>query len=224
MASRHRRLQALVLLAVLAVVLLGLVPQAVSPETLRDWIVSFGALAPAAFVGLYLAAVFIPYGTTVMTVAAGLAFGPLWGGLLTYGVTLGACLLPFAVARRLGRDWVERRVGGSRVEKYAELINRNAVLIVFYLRLIPSLPYELQNYLAGVTRIGTGGFLLATALGIGPIILVLTFLGDGLAAPGSVAFWIAAGVYLLALFGPAALVLIQRRQGRETILTELLGE
>ncbi len=202
--------------AVALLVALGLALRAgwLDPSRLQEFILSFGPLAPLVWTLLYLVAVFIPYATTVMTVAAGLAFGVVHGGLLTYGVTLFASLLPFTVARRLGRDWVERRVGGTRVEKYVELINRHAFLVFFYLRLLPTLPYEIQNHVAGVTRISYRHFLLASALGNGPILFALVFLGDGLMSPDSPRFWGAVVLYGLALLSPVVVALVRRRMGK----------
>jgi len=184
------------------------------PSRVKGFLLSFGPLAPLVWILVYLVAVFIPYATTVMTVAAGLAFGVVRGGLLTYGVTLFASLLPFTVARRLGRDWVERRVGGTRMEKYVELINRHAFLVFFYLRLLPTLPYEIQNHVAGVTRISYRHFLLASALGNGPILFVLVFLGDGMDTLGSRRFWAAVVLYALALLSPIIVALVRRRMGK----------
>ncbi len=202
--------------AAVLLVVLGLALRAgwLDPSRVRDFILSFGVLAPVVWTLLYLVAVFIPYATTVMTVAAGLAFGVVQGGLLTYGVTLFASLLPFTVARRLGRDWVERRVGGTRAEKYVELINRHAFLVLFYLRLLPTLPYEVQNHVAGITRIRYRHFLLASALGNGPILFVLAFLGDGMATPDSPRLWAAVVLYVLALLTPPALALIRKAMGK----------
>jgi uncharacterized membrane protein YdjX (TVP38/TMEM64 family) len=188
------------------------------PSRLKDLVLSFGALAPVVWALLYLVAVFIPYATTLMTVAAGLAFGVVWGSVLTYCVTLFASLLPFTVSRRLGREWVEGRVGGTKVEKYVDLINEHAFLVVFYLRLIPSVPYELQNHIAGVTRITYKQFLLASALGNGPILFVLAFLGDGLAAADSPRFWVAVGLYFLAMVSPFIVALVRRWLGKPPLL------
>ena len=208
--------------AMAALVALGLVLRAgwFDPGRVQEFILSFGVLAPVIWSFLYLAAVFIPYATTVMTVAAGLAFGVVWGAILTYGVTLFASLLPFAVSRRLGRAWVERSIGNTRVEKYVDLINRHAFLIFFYLRLLPSIPYEVQNHIAGVTRITYRHFLLASALGNGPILVILVLLGDGLAAPASPRFWIGAGLYGLALLSPVLIALTRRALGKPPLFMD----
>jgi uncharacterized membrane protein YdjX (TVP38/TMEM64 family) len=216
------RAWARILGAMVVLVAVGLVLRAgwFDPSRVKEFILSFGVLAPVIWSLLYLAAVFIPYATTVMTVAAGLAFGVVWGAILTYGVTLFASLLPFTVSRRLGRDWVEERLGNTRVERYVELINRHAFLILFYLRLIPSVPYEIQNHIAGVTRITYRHFLLASALGNGPILVILVLLGDGLATPASPRFWVAAGLYGLALLTPILIALTRRALGKPPFFTD----
>jgi uncharacterized membrane protein YdjX (TVP38/TMEM64 family) len=210
-----RVLGALVLLVLLVVAYRA---DLLDPEHLKEFVLSFGTLAPVVWALLYVVAVFIPFATAIMTVAAGLAFGAAWGSVLTFCETIFASLLPFTVSRRLGREWVEARVGGSTMKKYADLINRNAFLVFFYLRLIPSLPYELQNHIAGVTRITYRQFMLASALGIGPIILILAFLGDSLSEPGSREFWIAVGIWTAALLSPVFVALARRWLGKPPFL------
>ena len=210
--AKGRILGALLLVVLVAAFAFAVRAEMVQPEAVRDFILAFGPLAPLIYILLYLVAVFIPYATTVLTVAAGLAFGTLWGSLLTFATTLCASLLPMTVARRLGREWVERKIGAGKVRKYADFINANAFLVFFYLRLVPSLPYELQNYIAGVSRISYKQFVLASALGTGPIVLILAFFGDSLTAPESVEFWIATGIYLFVLLAPVVYLLIRRRR------------
>jgi uncharacterized membrane protein YdjX (TVP38/TMEM64 family) len=216
--GKERLLRALGALALLLALVVAYRADLLDPVTMRDFILSFGMLAPVIWILFYLVAVFIPYATTIMTVAAGLAFGAIWGAVLTFSVTIFASLLPFTVARRLGRTWVEARVGGTRLQRYSDLINRNAFLVFFYLRLIPSLPYELQNHIAGVSRITYPQFMLASVLGIGPIILILTFLGDALSEPGSRDFWIATAIWITALAAPLIVALVRRRMGKPPLL------
>ncbi len=214
-------LEVLVAVVLLTALLLGLFPEALEPEAIRHFILAFGPAAPLAFTAVYCLAVFLPYGTTLLSMAAGLAFGLVSGTVLVFVVTLFASLIPMSVARRLGRDWVEDRIGGTRVEKYADLINRNAFLVFFYLRLVPALPYEVQNYIAGISRITYRQFLLASFLGNGPIVFILVFLGDSLTDPGSPGFWLAAGIFLLALVAPPLIALALQRLGKESLWARL---
>lgn len=199
--------------AVAAALVFDLHPRALEPAEIRDFILSFGLAAPIAYAALYAVLVFIPYGTTAMTVAAGLAFGTAAGAGLTYVVTLVASLMPMTLARRIGRDWFETKIGGTRAQRLADLINRNAFWVFFYLRLLPTIPYEIQNYIAGISRIRYRQFVLASLLGNGPVVFVLAFLGDGLTEPGSPAFWLALGAFVLAMVVPPAVAYAVKRRG-----------
>jgi uncharacterized membrane protein YdjX (TVP38/TMEM64 family) len=214
-ALKQRLLAAVAVAAFVALAIAAVRAELFDPENVQEFVLQFGAIAPLVYVLLYMVAVFVPYATTVMTMAAGLAFGTVWGTLLTFSVTLFASLLPMTLARRLGRAWVERRIGATRVEKYADKINENAFLVFFYLRLVPSLPYELQNYIAGITRITYKQFVLASFLGTWPVVIILAFFGDSLTNPGSPRFWLAAGLYLSALLAPVVYLLIRRRWWKE---------
>ncbi len=185
------------------------------PVAVKALVSGFGIFAPVIWVALYLLAVFVPYATTVMTVAAGLAFGAVPGGILVYCTTLFASLVPFSISRRLGRRRVEQKLGDTRVAGFVEAINRHAFLVFFYLRLLPTIPYEVQNYIAGITRITVRQFFLASLLGNAPVLFVMTFFGDSLSDPGSAQFWVAAGLYTGALVLPLLFGAQRRRAARK---------
>ncbi len=225
-ADKHGIIRrALFRLVLVAIVFTGIVAasnaQLLDPALVTQFVLGFGPFSPLIWIALYLGAVFVPYAASVMTIAAGLAFGTVPGLLMAYFTTIFASLIPFSVSRRLGRKWVESRVGNTRVQRYVNLINRHAFLVFFYLRLLPSLPYELQNYVAGVTRITRTQFFLASVLGNGPVLLVMVFLGSSLTEPGSAQFWIAAGLYSIVLLTPLVLLLIRKRTGRSLFLQGL---
>ena len=71
----------------------------------------FGPWAPILFVVLYAFATVLFVPGSVLTVAGGALFGPVWGTLLNLiGATLGATLA-FLVARYVAADWVAARSG-----------------------------------------------------------------------------------------------------------------
>jgi uncharacterized membrane protein YdjX (TVP38/TMEM64 family) len=101
-----------VLVAVLAaaIVCLALHRELLQPATLERELQRFGRWTPILFLLLYAlgAVLFVP--GSVLTIAGGALFGPVWGTLWNLtGATLSATLA-FALARYVASDWV---VAGS---------------------------------------------------------------------------------------------------------------
>ena len=175
------------------------------------FIMSFGVYSFVVFSILFILMSFIPYGTTLMSVVGGVMYGSFNGFMIVFVLSIIGSLLPFYLARYLGKSWVERKLKESKLMKYAEPVNTNAFIVLFYVRLIPSIPYELQNYVAGVSKIGLKSYLLATTLGLGPIIFIHVYLGESLTAIGSQQFWIAVGIFILTLIAPLIVYAVRKK-------------
>lgn len=182
-----------------------------SPSLIKEFVEGFGNYSLLVFSAIYLLFLFIPFGSTVTTVAAGLIYGAFIGAILTLILTTFLSVVPFLVARKLGKNWVERKVKEINIDNYLHKINENSFVILFYLRLIPSIPYEFQNYIAGLTNITTKKYMLATFLGILPIIFILTFLGQNLTDIGSNDFWVAVFLFLAFLLLPPVIYIIRKK-------------
>ena len=141
-------------------------------DALLAWTEGHYAVAAALFIVLYCAqtALSLP-GATVFSLAGGFLFGTLPGALfVNLGATSGATLA-FLAARYLFRDAVERRFGAT-LKPIQEGFARDGFNYLLTLRLIPLFPFFLVNLVSGLTRIGTGSYVLATAVGIVPASLV----------------------------------------------------
>ena len=201
LASPRLRLAALggtLAAGVLLVVLLG-IP---SPTDIRTAVDGAGLAAPLVFVALYALLTILLIPGAPASLAAGALFGLAAGtALVAVGATLGATGA-FLVARRLGRPEVERIVGrrSVRIDRWLE---RNGFLVVLYARLVPVVPFNVLNYVAGASALSVRDYVLATAVGILPGTFAYVALGGSLDEPGSPQFLIAVGLVLaLALVGP----------------------
>ncbi|MGF1612358.1 MAG: TVP38/TMEM64 family protein, partial [Gammaproteobacteria bacterium] len=105
-----RGLLAIVLVS--GVVLAFFYGERIDVEVLEAELAGTGAAGPLLFMLLYAVATVLFLPGSVLTLAGGALFGPVWGTLYNLsGATLGA-VLAFLVARYLASDWVRARAGG----------------------------------------------------------------------------------------------------------------
>lgn len=131
-------------------------------QRLQDWIQGYGAWGPLVYILVYLFApsLFLP--GLPITIAGGVLFGPLWGVLYTIvGATGGACLA-FVIARYFGRDWVSRKIQGTRLGKLDGEVERQGWKIVAFTRLVPLFPFNLLNYAFGLTKVKFSHYALTS--------------------------------------------------------------
>ena len=149
------------------------------PGKIREMILSFGFWAPAIYLLLFSIGPVFMWPEAVLAMAAGLAFGPLWGTLLTIlGATMGGTLA-FLVARYLGRNFVKRFFRG-RLKMLDEKSAEHGFKIIFFLRLIPLVPFNALDYAAGLSKIRLGDYALGTFLGVMPGAFAYVNLGSNL--------------------------------------------
>ena len=150
---------------------------------LRDWIDSFGVVAPVVFIVIYVVATVAFLPGAPLSLLAGLVFGAAWGTVWTViGATLGATLA-FLIGRYAARGLVESwTASNERVRKLDEGVEKHGWRMLLITRLVPLFPFNLQNYAYGLTRIGVGSYVSLTALCIVPGVIVYTFAGGSLAS------------------------------------------
>ncbi|MEJ7685957.1 MAG: TVP38/TMEM64 family protein [Variovorax sp.] len=123
---------------------------------------------------------------SVLTIAAGLAFGLAIGfPLVVVSATIGAALA-FLVARYLAHDKVESLLQERpKFKAIQSAVSEGGWKVVALLRLSPVLPFNLQNYFYGITDLKLLEYVAATFVGIMPGTLLYVYLGAaGKAASG----------------------------------------
>ena len=175
MRSKWPRLLMLGLLVAGAATLLAYRDQ-LDVAGVQQWVEQAGGAAPLVFMLLYAvgAVLFLP--GSVMTLAGGALFGPVWGTLYNLaGATLGA-LCAFLVARYLAADLVAQKTGG-RLRQLIDGVEQEGWRFVAFTRLVPLFPFNLLNYALGLTRIPLLHYLLATLVCMLPATIAYTWLG-----------------------------------------------
>jgi uncharacterized membrane protein YdjX (TVP38/TMEM64 family) len=168
MANPRRWLLVGIALLALAGIALG--------DELATWVAGLGIWAPIGFVLLYSISTIAVIPGGIFDVVGGAVFGPYLGTLLDLvGGSLGAALA-FLVARYVARDWLEARAG-PRLQGIMRSVDAEGWRFVAFVRLVPIFPYNIVNYLFGLTHIPFHHYVLATVLFMAPSTIAYTFLG-----------------------------------------------
>lgn len=159
-------------------------------EPLMELAETLGPWGPPALVGLMILTVVVgPIPTMVVSVAAGMVYGPAVGFLISMIGALTGATLSFWIARVVGQAVVERFT-----RSHLALCTRCSDSLLFWVvllaRLIPVVSFALVSYGAGLTAMTTRRFLIATALGMSPMTFFYVMAGTGLSFDSR---WVIAG-------------------------------
>jgi uncharacterized membrane protein YdjX (TVP38/TMEM64 family) len=188
-----------------------LLPAGLRLGGLRDRVVDLGWLGVAAFAAIYVGAVVLLAPGSLLTVAAGFAYG-FWGLPIALAAATAGASLAFMIARHLARDGVRRIIETRRnLTAIDRAIAAEGWKVVLLLRLSPLVPFNLQNYLFGLTAVRFGSYIAATFVGIAPATSVFVLIGalGGAALDAGDGEWAFLGVGLAATV--AAVILVTRK-------------
>lgn len=147
-----------------------------SAAALEQWVGTLGTAGPIAFMGIYALGTVLFLPGSVLTLAGGALFGPVWGTFYNLtGATLGATLA-FLIARYLAADWAERHSGG-RLGQLKRGVEEEGWRFVAFVRLVPLFPFNALNYALGLTRIRLWHYVLTSYICMLPGALAYTYLG-----------------------------------------------
>ena len=147
-------------------------------QAFHKWIRQLGGWGRVLFAGVYILGTVLLVPGAPLSLVAGLAFGLGWGvPLVLVSATIGAALA-FLVARYLVRDKVaEMAKRYPKLQAVDKAVSEEGWKVVALLRLSPLIPFNIQNYLYGVTEIKFWHYVSATLVGIFPGTLMYVYLG-----------------------------------------------
>lgn len=126
---------------------------------LKLYIKSFGMMAPCVFIFMFAMATVLFVPGLPITVLSGILFGAFWGTVyVIIGSTIGVSLA-FLIGRYIGRDFVKKMANkNERMSKFDNYIKEQGNTILIISRLVPLFPFNLQNYVYGITDIKFGTY------------------------------------------------------------------
>ncbi|REJ90538.1 MAG: TVP38/TMEM64 family protein [Planctomycetota bacterium] len=193
-------------------------------DRLQQWITGLGPVGVFVFVLIYIVATVCLLPASVLTLLGGAVFGLATGFIaVSFASTTGAAAA-FLIARYLAREKVEQMARGN--PKFAAIdsaISEGGWKIVALLRLSPAVPFNIQNYLYGLTAIRFGPYVLTSWLAMIPGTFLYVYLGHiaGAAAAGgrerTTGEWVLLGVGLIATIAVTLYITrLARKKLRET--------
>jgi uncharacterized membrane protein YdjX (TVP38/TMEM64 family)/rhodanese-related sulfurtransferase len=197
----------------------------INSAALEGWVKGAGPAGPLLYIGLYALATVLFLPGSILTLAGGAIFGPVWGTIYSLtGATAGATAA-FLIASYLASDWVSRRASGW-IKQVIDGVAQEGWRFVALVRLIPLFPFNLLNYVLGLTRISLVQYVVASFVFMFPGALAYTYLGyAGREAIAGGEGLIQKGLLALALLGIVAFLpsLVKRLRAARRAPTKKLS-
>lgn len=145
-------------------------------NALESWVKDAGSAGPLVFMLIYaIGTVFFLPGS-VLTLAGGALFGPVFGTFYNLTAATVGAMISFIAARYLAHDWVEKKTGG-RMKQLKQGVEGEGWKFVAFVRLVPLFPFNLLNYALGLTKIKFSHYSIATYIFMLPGAIAYTYLG-----------------------------------------------
>lgn len=121
---------------------------------LQNWINSFGIWGPLVFIGMFVVAAMFMLPGAPFGIVAGIVFGPIFGTIyVSIAATVGSALA-FLAGRYVLRDYAEKLVAKTpSLKKIDDGVQKNGWRMLMITRIVPLFPYNVQNYVYGLTKI-----------------------------------------------------------------------
>lgn len=110
---------------------------------------------------------------TLLIAVTGIVFGAMPGALYAMAGSLLSAAAGYGVGAWAGRDAVRRWMGG-RINRLSRRLAKRGILAITIVRILPLAPFSIVNIVAGASSIRLHDYLIGTALGMAPGILLTT--------------------------------------------------
>lgn len=151
-------------------------------DALIGFVKASGPAGPVIYCVIYLIGPTVFFPASVLTMAGGALFGPLWGTVYTiFSATAGATV-PFLLTRRFGRKPLEHMISkfenfDSLFQKFEESAETEGWKYVAFTRLVTLFPFLILNYAFGLTKIRLWTYVWASFVFMLPGSFMFTYMG-----------------------------------------------
>lgn len=169
-----------------------------SQESIRDYVVNFGIVAPLILIGIQILQVILtPINHYAVGLAGGFIFGPWYGFLYNYIGRIIGHTIAFYISKTIGRRIVMKVVKPETLEKYDHFWNKRGAFILFLIYWLPLFPDDEISYIVGTSKMKPSKFMLANLLGQTGGSLGLAYIGAKGVKLDSFVFLLILAVFIL---------------------------
>ena len=149
---------------------------------ITEYIKTWGVWAPLlSIIIMVFQTVALPFPSIIITAANGMIFGLFWGTVISWiGAMIGGWLC-FLIAKWMSVSLVRRFLRNESIWEKVDEINGNyAFKVVLIGRLLPFVSFDFLSYAAGLSKMKTLPFLVATGVGMIPGTIAYVLVGMGI--------------------------------------------
>ena len=128
---------------------------------------------------LYVVLLAVMFPLTILVVTTGMLFSMEWAMLCATLGALSSSAAGYVVGHWLGRETIEKH-GGITVRRAEQYIQNNSFNSMVLINLLPVAPFAVTNMLAGAFRLDFTRYMLGSAVGIIPGLLIVIAFGGQL--------------------------------------------
>ena len=168
-------------------------------QRLVAYISNYGKYAAICFLLIFSLKpllLFLP--SSMLSIAAGTIFGPIYGFLLNMAGFFISATVAFYLSRFLGKDFVDKVLKGKGVSLNSNL-EKNGIKILFFIRFTPVIPFDAISYACGLSKMKYRDFIIGSMLGVFFETICYAYIGENIFSPFSYKFLVPVGLVILAL-------------------------
>lgn len=147
---------------------------------IKSYLLSYGQWSVGILLLIYtIKPIFVVTPISVLAVASGLVYGPLYGTIYTMIGAFLSATVGFYIAKYLGEGPVSKLLKGKKFQIEGD-IEKNGFSIILMLRLAFIFPYDPLSYAAGLSKMKYRDFIAGTLIGVLPEMIAYNYLGTSI--------------------------------------------
>jgi uncharacterized membrane protein YdjX (TVP38/TMEM64 family) len=174
---------------------------------IQRWVSTFGIFGPVIIIlGMMLQMFLFVIPNVLLMMIAIVSYGPMWGAVISFAGVFAASSLGYFIGQKLSRVTLGRFVSIQNQRKIAEYIQDYGVGAIMITRLC-SFSNDALSFMAGLLKMGYRKYIVATLIGITPLIILLAIFGKNEKIEWALVWITAASLILLIIY-----VVVDRRR------------